>query len=191
MKISAAVLGAELLQLRFKFLRQAAAKFHRLAGAGVEKPQTHRVEALPLQTGHCPFVAVHCVAQNRMTGVGHVNADLVGAACFQTAFHIGEALIPLQHLPVGHGTAAVGDHGHFLAVDRMAADGGIHGAAVLTQVSGDDAAVDPAEGVILQLIRETLMGKVVFRGDDEAAGVPVDAVDDAGEWQVRVLHQRK
>ena len=62
----------------------------------------------------------------------------------------------------------------------MAANGGVHGAAVLAQVPHHDAAVDAGEGVVLELGGELLVGEVVFRRDEEAGGVPVDAVDDAG-----------
>ena len=53
-------------------------------------------------------------------------------------------------------------------------------AAVLAQVPHHDAAVDAGEGVVLELGGELLVGEVVFRRDEEAGGVPVDAVDDAG-----------
>ena len=40
--------------------------------------------------------------------------------------------------------------------------------------------VHPGQGVVLKLGGQSQMGPVVFRGDDQAGGVPVNAVDDAG-----------
>ena len=62
----------------------------------------------------------------------------------------------------------------------MAADGGVDSAAVLPEIPHRQALIRPGQGVIRQLGRQGQMGCIVFGGDNEAAGVPVDAVDDAG-----------
>ena len=169
----------ELPQPGFKFLRQGAVELHHLPGAGVEEPQAHRVEALTLEAGNGLFGPVHRVPQDRMADVGHVDPDLMGAAGLQPALHIGKAGEPLQYLPMGYGGPAVCHHRHFLAVCGMSADGRVHSAGVLPEVSHHNALIDPGQRVVLELGRELLMGEIVFRRDDEARGVPVDPVDDS------------
>lgn len=115
-----------------------------------------------------------------MADVGHVHPDLVGAARFQTALYIIHTGIALQHRPMGHGVPSAGHHSHFLPIRRAAADGSVHRPGILPKIAGDDAAVGPGQRVILKLLRQFHMGEVVFCGDDETGGVPVNAVDDAG-----------
>ena len=45
--------------------------------------------------------------------------------------------------------------------------------------------VHPGQGVILELGGQGQVGTVIFSGDDQAGGVPVDAVDDAGAQGLR------
>ena len=146
----------------------------------MEKPQPHRMKALALETRHGLFRPVHRVPQNGVADVRHVDPDLVGAPGLQSALHIGIAGEPLQHGPVGHRAPAARHHRHLLPVRRVAADGGVHRAAVLPEIPDHDAPVNPGQGVVLKLGGELLVGEVVFRRDEEAGGVPVDPVDDAG-----------
>ena len=116
-----------------------------------------------------------------MADTGHVDTDLVGPAGLQAAADVGIAGKPLHDLPVGHRAPAPPvHHRHLLPVRRAAADGGVHGAPVLPEISHRHRLVGPGQGVVLELGGQGLVGEVVLGGDDEAAGVPVDAVDDAG-----------
>ena len=81
---------------------------------------------------------------------------------------------------MGHSVPSAGHHSHFLPVCGTAADGSVHRPGILPKIAGDDAAVGPGQRVILKLLRQFHMGEVVFCGDDETGGVPVNAVDDAG-----------
>ena len=83
--------------------------------------------------------------------MGHVDADLVGPARLQPAADVGDAAVPGDDLPVGHGTAAVCHHRHLLPVGGMAADGGVHGAPVLPEIAHHQALVGPGQGVVRQL----------------------------------------
>lgn len=172
--------GFQFPQLGLELLRQRAGELHQFPGAGVEEPQAHGVEALALKAGDRLFCAVNRVPQDGVADVGHVDTNLMSTAGLQAALHIGEAPEPFQYGPVGNGGAAARHHRHLLPVHRVAADGSVHGTAVLPEVSNDDAAVDPGQGVVLELGGQLLVSEVVFRRDDEAGGVPVDAVDDAG-----------
>ena len=62
----------------------------------------------------------------------------------------------------------------------MPPDGGVYGAGILPGTACHNAAVHPGQGVILQLRRQPLVGKIVFRNGYQAGGIPVNPVDDAG-----------
>ena len=62
----------------------------------------------------------------------------------------------------------------------MAADGRIDRASVFAQAAADDGLIRAGHGVIGQLRREREVHKVVFRRDEQAGRVLVDAVHDAG-----------
>ena len=68
----------------------------------------------------------------------------------------------------------------FFPVHRVAADGRVDRAGILTQIAADDALIRPGKAVILELRSKMRVRKVVFRGDEQAGCVLVDAVDDAG-----------
>ena len=170
----------QLPKLRQKLLRQRTVQLHHLAGAGVDEPQTHRVEALSRQTRYRLLRAVHRVPQNRVADIGHVYPDLMGASRLQTAPHMGHPRIPGDDLPVGHSGPSPGNHRHLLPIRRVPSDGRVHRAAVRLQVAHHQTLIRPRQRVIAELGAEPQMGGVVLGGDDETAGVPVNAVNDAG-----------
>ena len=147
----------------------------------MEKPQPHGVETLARQPRHRLFGPIHRIPQNRVADVGQVDPDLVGAARLQAATQMGDAGIAGDDLPMCHGLPPpLAHHRHALAVHRMAADGRVDSAAVLPEIAHRQALIRPGQGVVRQLGRQGQVGRVVFGGDNEAAGVPVDAVDNAG-----------
>ena len=115
-----------------------------------------------------------------MAQVGHVDANLMGAAGLQAALQVGAAGVAPQYPPVGHRRTALGVHRHLLPIHRVAANGGIYRAAVLLKAAYRHRLIYPGQGVVLELGGQGQMGPVIFRRNDEAGGVPVDAVDDAG-----------
>ncbi len=69
--------------------------------------------------------AVDGIAQERVFDVGHVDADLVGATCFQATFHKANSVMEcLQDLIMGDGFFAPGNHAHALSVIGAKAHGG-------------------------------------------------------------------
>ena len=94
---------------------------------------------------------------------------------------MGKARVLRQHREMGDGVFCVllGD-AHLLPVGGAAADGGVHREVLLPEAPVDDGLVLPGKGVGLDLLRQPLVGLVVFRHHQQAAGVLVDAVDDAG-----------
>ena len=81
---------------------------------------------------------------------------------------------------MGDGGTSAGHHRHLLAVAAAAADRGVYGAAVLPEAPHRQTLIGAGQRMIRQLSRQCQMGGIVFGSDDQAAGVPVDAVDDAG-----------
>ena len=69
---------------------------------------------------------------------------------------------------------------HLLAVGGAATDGGIDGNCIFPEMSVDDGLVLPREAVGLNLLRQPPVGLVVFGYNQKAAGVLINAVDDAG-----------
>ena len=69
----------------FKILGQFRKDHHRPAVSGMLEAEGACVEALTVLAQLRLFPAVDDVAQDRMTDVGHVDTDLMGAAGFQPA----------------------------------------------------------------------------------------------------------
>lgn len=116
-------------------------------------------------------------------GAGEVDADLVGAACFQFTFDEGESVVEaLEDFIVGGGrfSLPLWHDGHALAVFGVAADIACNGAAFLLRDAVDEGMVGTVGGFVSKLVGEVAVGDVVFRADDEACGVFVEPVDDAG-----------
>ena len=138
------------------------------------------MKTLPGKPLYRPLRPVDCVAQKGMANVGHMHPDLVGAAGLQSALDMGIALIPAQNAPVSHGPAAGGIDSHFLPVCFMPGNGSVHCAGIFPKPAHGNRLVGAGQGVILQLSGESQVGGVIFGGNDEPAGVSVDAVDNAG-----------
>ena len=138
------------------------------------------VEALARQTGHGLFGPVHHIPQQGVPQIRHVDADLVGAARLQAAGDVGMAVLGVDDLPVGNCLPPVWGDRHALAVCGVPPNGGVHRTAILPEGAHRHPVVQPEQGVILQLGGQGQVGPVVLRRDEQAGGVPVDAVDDAG-----------
>ena len=109
-----------------------------------------------------------------------MDADLMRPPRLQAAAQVRVAAVAGNDLPMGHGAAAVFlcDR-HALAVGRVSSYGGVDRSAVLTKAAAHDTLIGAAEGMVLKLCGEALVGKVVLRHDQKSACVHVDTVDDA------------
>ena len=124
--------------------------------------------------------AVGGVADDRMSEAGHVNADLMGAAGFDAhAQERGEGAGG-EGFVAGEGGAAFFRDGHFLAVDGMAADGEIDRAGGFGRGAPHEGEVFLLDGVGGELGDEGSDGLFVLGDDEDAGGVFVEAMDDAG-----------
>ena len=113
--------------------------------------------------------------------MGHVDTDLVGAAGFQLAAHVGITPVTGYYLPMGNSLFAVslGD-AHLFPVGGVAANGGIHRAAVFPERAADDGFVGAGHRMVFQLRCQNSMGKVIFGYRQKTGGVLINAVDNAG-----------
>ena len=127
--------------------------------------------------------AVGLVAEEGVADVLHVGSYLMGAAGLEAAFDEGDVAELLDYAPVGDGILAYAGVGggdcHAQAVLGVAGDVALDASLVGVEVAPDEAVVDAVSVVDEELLAE---GSLCLRrlGDDEqAAGVFVDAVDEA------------
>ena len=114
-----------------------------------------------------------------------VDANLVGAAGLNADREQSEPAVgafhALQHLPVRDGGAAAGAaRGHAGAAHGVAADGQGDGAGVLRGPAVHQREVALAQAALAEHLAELAVREIVLGDDDEAAGLLVQPVDDAG-----------
>ena len=128
--------------------------------------------------------AVESVADDRVAkGLG-VDADLVGAAGFDAVFDQGEGAIgccqALEDVEVGDGSPSVrAAGGHAGAADEVAGDRKGDGGVVFLEVAVEESEVGLGDLAAGEHLAEFAVGAVVLGDEDEAAGLLVEAVDDA------------
>src|SRR5215472_4488814 len=134
--------------------------------------------------------AVDAVAEERMPDRGEVDADLMRAPGFEPAGDEARhrraiaAAVAFEHLPMGDRRPPAGAHRHLVADARMAADRLVDGAARPLRCAPYERQVPapqrPAAAVVGELAAERAMGAVGLGHHDEAAGVLIEAMHDAG-----------
>ena len=142
-----------------------------------------RVEKLsfyPGGAGQGVGSAIERVAGHRAACGGGVDPDLVGAPGEKFQFQQGGAGPGAEDFPVSAGGAASGAHGHFLAVNGVAADRAFPGADLALGASQHKGEVGFPGFAILELAAEFAVGVVRFGGDQNAGGLQIETVDDAG-----------
>ena len=167
-----------------KIIRQLGIEPQLLAGDGMDKAQRFGVQALPMQAGDAVVGTIDRVSRHRMMDGCHVYPDLVGTAGFQAAFQQGELAQPFQHLVAGVGILGVRltgrINGHLLAVSLAAAQAAFHKSLVLRKAAVDDGVIGTLHAVYGHLSAQPDVRCIVLCHHQQAAGVLVDAVDDAG-----------
>ena len=129
---------------------------------------------------------VHRIADNWMADGGHVHADLVGAAGLNADTHkreFAEARIEAtNNFIVGDGGASVVCRagGHTGAAHRIAAECCRDRSLLALDCAMHEGNVGLADLTRGKQFSERAMGCIVFGDDDEAAGVLVETVHDAG-----------
>ena len=129
--------------------------------------------------------AVEGIADDGMAeGLG-VDADLMGAAGFDADFDEGEGAVgsgkAFEHVEVGDGGASVcSAGGHTDAADEVAGDREVDGGVVFFEMAVEESDIGFGDLALREHFAEFAVGAVVFGDEDEAAGLLVEAMDDAG-----------
>ena len=143
--------------------------------------ENHGVQGLAFQTEGTFLRSIDSVAQQRMTDRCHMYADLVGAAGFETAFHIGICAESFQYLIMCDSRSAVSlIDSHLFPVGRMTADRGVHCAAVFAEISQYDRPVSAVDRMLFELLRQIFVRPVIFTDKQGTCCIPVNSVDDTG-----------
>jgi hypothetical protein len=125
------------------------------------------------------FPAVQFVAEDRMTEVMQVDADLVGPAAVQGAFDEADPVAGTQDAVFGfRGAALAAGDAHPLSMDGMTFDRFIDDAGSLAQRAGDERQINLGHGACGELAGEVAVGRVVLRDDEGAAGFFVETVNN-------------
>jgi hypothetical protein len=148
-----------------------------LAGGGVGECELPRMEHVALEIS---ATAVGGISGDGMPEVFQMHANLVGASGFWLALHQGFAFAGLEHAVVGEGIAASFHDGHLLAVDGVAADGGLDGAVWHAGRAIDEGEVGFFHIAGGELVGELAMGGFGFCNDEAAGGFFVQPMHDAG-----------
>ena len=135
-----------------KVFGERSFKCYILAGARMDKAKHSRVQALTLKPLFGRGRAVDSVAEQGVTDVRHMYANLVGASCLKAAADVRKRGICMQKLPVRDGVFCVFvRHRHAFAVNAVAADGLIHGAGRLFESAVDNGLVHAVKAVVGKL----------------------------------------
>ena len=161
----------------------------------MEEPQPPGVQCLPLQEHRgigriATDVAardpapptVLTIAQDGTADVVQVDADLMRAASFRQQLHRRKTLEPLQNLVKGlcrPAFAIVAANGHHLADVRMEPDRAIDDVAIPLRTARDQGEILLLDRTHGELFGQLGMGLIVAGDENHAAGVAVEAVDNA------------
>jgi hypothetical protein len=180
---------------RLQFDREGRSNIELLAGLGVSEGEVGGVEEvageleLGGEAGDEVRGSVEGVAHDRVAERLGVDADLVSAAGFDADFDEGEGAVgaayPFEDVEVGDGGAgsgAVGGSagGHAGAAEEVASDREGDGGVVFFQVAVEEGEIGFGDLTLGEHFAELAVGAVVFGDEDEAAGLLVKAMDDAG-----------
>jgi len=144
-----------------------------------------------LQLGGC---AIKRVAYDGMMKGGEVHADLVRAAGVKLDFDERGGVDASKGAPVRAGFAGVSEDdaaagGHADAAFRITADGQIDAAMLSLQKALHQGDVGFLNGALAEGFTELGVGLVIFRYQDYAGGIFVEAMDDSGAQGVTRLRK--
>ncbi len=166
---------------------------HRALGNGVHEAELDRVEHRPRRRDERAREAadVDGLADERMAGLGEVDANLMGAPGLEATGQERGASEALERLEVGDGelplAASLGDR----AAEAVAAiRDDVRANRRLADVAVSDREVAPERGVLAELLAEVLLRRDRARKDDEPGGLLVEPLDDAEGARPRTESRR-
>ena len=119
-----------------------------------------------------------------MTYGSHVNTDLMGPSCLQPAFDVGILSETFQDRIMRNRVSACtltgSQDSHLLAVLRMPSDRSVDHTFIQAQIAVNNGPVAPVDGMVLQLLTETVVCRIGLGDHQGSGGVPVDPVYDSG-----------
>ena len=122
------------------------------------------------------FWAVHGIPQYRMTYGCHVNTDLMGPSCLQPAFDVGILSETFQDRIMRNRVSACtltgSQDSHLLAVLRMPSDRSVDHTFIQAQIAVNNGPVAPVDGMVLQLLTETVVCRIGLGDHQGSGGVP-------------------
>ena len=127
-----------------------------------------------------PVRAIFGIPHYRMADIGHVDAYLMGAACFQPALRQGIFPKAFQHPEMGNSRLAIfPDNGHLFTVRGIPADIPTDDAGFFLDVAPDHRLIDAESSLFLNLLCQAEVCLVILGCHHDAGGILVQPVDDA------------
>src|SRR4051794_33708046 len=114
-------------------------------------------ERLTGRRRYAETTAIERIAHQRITEMGHVHTNLMGAPGFQLDPHMGMRAEAFQHPVMGDRRLATFDHGHALTLLAMTTNRRIDSAAG-DDHADDDGFINTADATRLQLLDQTRLG---------------------------------
>src|SRR5258706_5364852 len=130
--------------------------------------------------------AIGRIADQRMTDMGQMDSDLMRASGLEPALEqrserfLSRAELFDDRVARARGLALAAQHGHAFAIERIAPEIALDDAGASARAAPDDSVVDALDGMRGELLGEASHRVLVLGDDQEAAGVLVQPVHDAG-----------
>lgn len=127
--------------------------------------------------------AVKLVIDNREADLGEMHSDLVQSTCVRLCRNQRVGLESLHDLKIGSRRARFAGVGFGAHQDRVITgqypDGKFDRTLIVRDASLDQSAVGLHDRSVLKLQRQSTVALVVFADDKHAAGIQIDAMDEA------------
>jgi len=129
------------------------------------------------------FAAVKFIAEDGMTEMMQVHADLVGAAAVQSALDQAHVAARTQDpIPGFCGASLTARDAHPLPVNRMARNCFVDDAGSFARGAGNESEINFSHRARRKLFGEIAVSRIVFCDDESAAGFLVEPVHNAGTF---------
>jgi len=184
-----------------EILRQWRAEIDPGAAARLREAEFGGVEEIAVQRGQRDFsnaklrgCAVERVTNDGVAKSGEMHADLVRAAGVELNFEERGGIDAGEDAPVGAGFASVAENdaaagGHAGATLGVAGDGEVNGAAIFFQKALHESDVGFLDLALAKGFAESGVSGVIFGDEDDAGGVFIEAMHDAGAECITTLRE--
>ncbi len=151
------------------------------AASRMDENQLSCMKALTFKALFRRWRAIESVPKKRMPNRCHVYANLMGAPGLKNTAYVSISLIRCNTLPVSNSRLGIlFSHSHAFAVNRMSAYRLVNCSRVFLEAASGYGLVNPVQAMVRKLCRKRSMGKIIFCNNEQAGGVFIDTVDNAG-----------